>query len=341
MQQKAVRDKKQQGFLGGKGRLKNSHKIAFNKRLLSFSFFLLLSVILWYIIALGKDYNATISYPVRYIKLPEDRVLINKMPDKVILTVNAQGYTLLRYKLTSRILPIIFDVNSFRLNRVPGRDSSAVFILTSLARNRIARQLSSDIELMEISPDTLIFRFAEVKYKNLPVEAKYEVTFDKQYMQVGPAELDIDSVIAKGPENILDTLRVAYTKKKIFRNTNKTLEFQSDLEEISMIAFNQEKIKIRIPVEKFTEASLDIPVKVINLPDNLTLKLFPPEIKLTCRVGLSDYGVTSSQYFVAAVDYLEIKTHRDGKLPVHLLEAPAYVQSISIHPPDIEYIIEK
>ena len=341
MQQQAGKDKNQQGFLDGMGRLKSSRKVTFNKRLLSFFFFLLLSVILWFITTLSKDYNAAISYPVRYIKLPEDKVLVSKMPDKLILTVNAQGYTLLRYKLTSRILPIIFDVNSFRLNRIPGRDSSAVYILTSLARNRIARQLSTDIELMEISPDTLIFRFAEVKHKNLPVEAVYEIIFDKQFMQIGPVELDTDSVIAKGPENILDTLQVAYTEKKIFRNANKTLEFQAELREVDKVTFSQDKIRVRIPVEKFTEASLSIPVKVINTPDNLTLKLFPPEIKLTCRVGLTDYDVTSSRYFVAVVDYLEIKAHKDGKLPVHLLEVPAYVQSVSFYPPEIEYIIEK
>ena len=341
MQQKSGSDKNQQNFLDGMGRVRNPRKITFNKKLLNFFFFLLLSIIFWFITALSKDYNASISYPVRYIKLPEDKVLVSNMPDKLILTVNAQGYTLLRYKLTSKILPIIFDVNSFRLNRIPGRDSSSLFILTSLARNRIARQLSSDIELLEISPDTLIFSFAEVKYKDLPVEAKYEITYDKQFMQVGPIELDADSVTAKGPENILDTLIVAYTRKKIIRSANETVDLQAELQEVDKVAFNRDKIRIKIPIEKFTEANLNIPVKVINLPDNITLRLFPSEIKLTCHVGLKDYDVTSSQYFVAAVDYLEIKAHPDGKLPVHLMEIPAYVQSVNIYQPEIEFIIEK
>jgi hypothetical protein len=341
MQQKSSTDKNQQVFLDGMGRVTNSRKIALNKKLLIFFFFLLLSVIFWFITALSKNYNASISYPVRYIKLPEDKVLVSNPPDKLILSVNAQGYTLLRYKLTSKILPIIFDVNSFRLNRIPGKDSLNVYILTSLARNRIARQLSSDIELLEIAPDTLIFSFAEVIHKKLPVVPRYEIIFDKQFMQVGPVELSQDSVLASGPENILDTLQVAFTRKKVFRNANKTLEDNFNLLEIDKIAFSKEEIKVRIPVEKFTEASLNVPVRVINLPDNLVMKLFPPEIQVTCRVGLSDYEVTASRYFLAVVDFKEIDASPGGKLPVHLLEVPAYVQSVSFHPADVEYIIEK
>lgn len=335
------KDKNQQGFLDGMGRLKNPRKIAFNKKMLIFFFFLLLSVIFWFITALSKNYDATIPYPVRYIKLPEDKVLVSNMPDKLILSVSARGYTLLKYRLASQILPIIFDVNSFRLNRIPGKDSTSVYILTNLARNKIARQLSSDIELLEISPDTLIFRFAEMVHKKLPVEARYEIIFDKQFMQVGPVEMDQDSIIANGPENILDTLRVASTKKRVFRNANKTIEYNFDLLEVDKVVFSQDEIRVRIPVEKFTEASMNVPIQVINIPDNLALKLFPSEIKLTCRVGLSDYDVTSSRYFSAVVDFHEIGAHPDGKLPVHLLEVPAYVQSVSFHPADVEYIIEK
>ena len=88
-------------------------KITLNRRVLIFFFFLLLSILFWFLTALNKEYVTSISYPVRYIRFPEDKVLVNDIPDRLELNVNASGFTLLRYKLKSRLTPIIFDVNSF------------------------------------------------------------------------------------------------------------------------------------------------------------------------------------------------------------------------------------
>ena len=129
-----------------------------NRRVLVYFFFLLLSVLFWFLTAMNKDYPTTISYPVRYIKFPEKKVLVNDIPDRLELSVNAGGYTLLKYKLRSYIDPIIFDVETFSLNRVLG-DHSTMYIKTNSAREDITTQLA-DIEIVSISPDTLFFQFA-------------------------------------------------------------------------------------------------------------------------------------------------------------------------------------
>jgi len=341
MQQKASKDKNQQGFLNKLGRLTNPRKITMNKRLLIYSFFLLLSVIFWFITALSKDYITEISYPIRYIKMPEDKVLVSDMPDKLFLSVNTQGYTLLKHKLKSRLSPIPFDVNSFRLNRIPGSDSNTFYILTSYAENRIQSQLSSDIELLDISPDSLIFKFAGEVNRQLPVRPRYEITFDQQFMQVGNVELDPDSIIVSGPETILDTMTEVSTELEILRNVNKSIEFSASIPEVNKLEYNKDKVKISIPVEKYTEASVSIPVKYMNLPDSLEMKLFPREIRLTCKVGLSDYDNVAEHSFTAMVDYLEIEKNLGSKLQVELTTIPEYVQSVNFHPKSVEYIIER
>ena len=78
-------------------------KITLNRKVLVFFFFLLLSILFWFLTAMNQEYETTISYPVRYIKFPERKVLVNDIPDRLDLSVNAGGYTLLRYKLQSRL----------------------------------------------------------------------------------------------------------------------------------------------------------------------------------------------------------------------------------------------
>lgn len=341
MQREAGKDKYQQGFLNKLGRLTNPGKITMNKRLMIFSFFLLLSVILWFLTALGKNYNASISYPVRYIKLPEDRVLVNKMPDKLLLSVNAQGYTLLRYKLKSRLLPIIFDVKSFRLSNIPGEDANTVYILTSIAKNKIQKQLSSDIEVLDISPDSLIFRFASEIDRQVPVLPEYNLSYAKQYMQVRPVSVVPDSITVSGPETVVDTIRGISTVRKDFRNVNKTIEFTAEVIQGEKLNYSHDKVRVRIPVEKFTEASFSIPLEYEHLPDSLNLKLFPDEVKLTCRVGLSDYDQLSERSFRAVVDFLGTNQNLGNKLQVELTKQPGFVRSVSYHPKSVEYIIER
>jgi len=273
--------------------------------------------------------------------MPEDKVLVSDMPDKLLLSVNTQGYTLLRHRLKSRFSPITFDVNSFRLSSIPGGDPNTVYILTSYAENRIQSQLSSDIELLDISPDSLIFRFAGEVSRQLPVRPRYEITFDKQYMQAGQVVYDPDSITVSGPESILDTLTEVTTELEILRNVNKSVEFNAAISKITKLEYDKNRVKIGIMVEKFTEASISIPVKYKNLPDSLDMKLFPREIRLTCRVGLSNYDNITGHSFTAMVDYLEIEKNLGSKLQVELTSIPEYVQSINFHPKSVEYIIER
>jgi hypothetical protein len=58
-----------------------------------------------------------------------------------------------------------------------------------------------------------------------------------------------------------------------------------------------EKVMVLIPVEKFTEKELTLPVQVIHLPEDVNLKLFPPNVKITVMVGLSEYEEVSSRDF--------------------------------------------
>lgn len=64
-----------------------------------FSFFLLLSFIFWFLNALSKEMIGRIDYPVRYFNFPEDRALVNELPDFLSLQVNGPGYSIVQTKV--------------------------------------------------------------------------------------------------------------------------------------------------------------------------------------------------------------------------------------------------
>jgi hypothetical protein len=321
-------------------RVRERKKVTLNRRVLIFFFFLLLSIVFWFLTAMNKEYVTTISYPVRYIRFPEDKVLVNNVPDRLELTVNANGFTLLSNKLKSRLTPIIFDVNSFSPNRFRNNPSS-VIILSSYAKEGISRQLSSDIEILDIKPDSLIFNFAPRAEKRIPVHPILNLSFEKQYMQVGPIILEPDSVLASGPQVMIDSLGMADTEELRMERINKSFNEEVKLRPVNRVDFTPVEIWLQVPVEKFTEASFTIPIEVVNLPDSLVLRTFPGKVNITCQVGLSAYETLNEHLFRAVVDYAEAGTMLGSRLQVNLVKVPEYIQALNFSPKSVEYILEK
>ncbi len=200
------------GFFSRFSKFSNKEKMALRKRAMIFSFFLVLSVIFWFMNALSKNYTTTIDYPVRYRNFPEDKIMIGNLPEHLSLEVNAHGYTLLRYRLSSRYIPLVFNVRSFTMNRMSSADSGVYYIETRFARNYIAKQLSSEFNIMDIKPDTLVFRFATLVARRVRVVPKISFRLDKQLILKEDPYLIPDSVKVSGPDYLIDTLTTIYTK---------------------------------------------------------------------------------------------------------------------------------
>ena len=321
-------------------RVSERKKVTLNKRFLIFFFFLLLSILFWFLTALNKEYITSISYPVRYFRFPMDKVLVNDLPDRLELTVNASGFTLLSHKLKSRLTPITFDVNSFSPNTFRN-DPSAVYILSGDAKDEISRQLSNEIEILDINPDSLIFRFATRTSKLVPVHPVLSIGFEQQFMQTGPYVLEPDSITVSGPEVIIDSIDAVETEEFNMAGIKESFNQELKIRPLNKVDFNPVEVWLQVPVEKFTEASLTLPIEVLNLPDSLVLRTFPGNVKVSCQVGLSAYETLNEHLFRAVVDYAEAGTMLGSKLQVNLVRVPEYIQALNYTPKSVEYILEK
>jgi hypothetical protein len=321
-------------------RVTDRKRITLNKRFLIFFFFLLLSILFWFLTALNKEYNSSISYPVRYFRFPEDKVLVNDIPDRLQLTVNASGFTLLSHKLKSRLTPIIFDVNSFSPNTFRN-DPSSVYILSADAKDEISRQLSNEIEILDINPDSLIFRFAARTSRLVPVRPVLNFSFEQQFMQTGPHVLEPDSITISGPQVIIDSIYAVETEELILSGISESFNEELKVRPLSKVDFSPVEVWLQVPVEKFTEASLTLPIEVLNLPDSLVLRTFPGKVHISCQVGLSAYETLNEHLFRAGVDYAEAGTMLGSRLQVNLVKVPEYIQALNYTPKSVEYILEK
>ena len=305
-----------------------------------FLFFLAISTIFWFLSALGKEYTTNMRYPVRYINFPENMINVGDPPSSLELTVNSYGYTLVRYYVSRRLIPIVFDVNSFSLNRLPDTETRNFYILSSVAANRIAGQLGADIEILDIRPDTLFFSFTEMTSRKLPVKPVLDLVFDEQFMVKGNIGVEPDSVMVHGPASVIDTMKFVPTMAAVIRGLNESARKKIELADIDKLTFSQKGVLVTIPVEQFTEASIRIPVEVVNLPDTLSMKTFPSGITVSYLVALTDYDKVNAQLFRATVDYNSPPTG-PGRMAVRLVNRPDFIRSVRFSPQNIDFIIER
>ncbi|MDP4225695.1 MAG: CdaR family protein [Bacteroidota bacterium] len=315
---------------------KNKTKI-FSKLLVYF-IFLILSFTFWLLNALSKDYTTTIDYPVQYVNFPKNKVLIGELPPKLSIRVSAYGFALMRSRIFSRFQPIIFDVESFVLPQV---DAGSYLFHTKIAEDRISDQLGSEIKVLGISPDTIIFNFVPVARKEVPVVPQLKISADKQYLLKGNISVNPDHIIISGPKSVIDSITEIKTTVTRFKHIRKKIKKRIPLVQRENVQYSISSVDVSFEVEKYTEALLNVPIEAINVPNGLSLKIFPSTVKISYLVGISQYKNIVPGNFRAVVNYQQIEKYSVSRLPVSIVKKPKNINLLKLQPQNVEYLIEK
>lgn len=319
--------------------LKNVFSLRSKEKLFIFLICLALSSFLWLLNALDKHYTDRISVPVRYVNLPNNKSSAGSLPNKLDMSVNASGFTILQYKLRLSFTPLLLDVKELTNNYLEDRYITKYVISTNSHKEEIAKQISNEMQIINIRPDSIYFNMSAVVERKIKVHPIVKLTFYKEFTTKKPPFTNPDSVWVRGPRNILDTLRAVNTKAYAFDELSHNLLRDVKLDLIPELTCTTEQVLLNIPVEQYTEATFEIPVNVINAPDSLLIKTFPAKVKVHCRVGLSEYGKLSNNSFKAIINFKK-RSQAMSKLPVILDHYPESVLSADYFPKEVEYVIE-
>lgn len=311
-----------------------------DKKILIYLVFVGISTTFWFLNKLGNEFNTSIYYPIKYTGVPEDKILLPDLPTKLELQVSALGYNLIKYKFRLTPFPININLSEYSKHQEISKDVRKIIVHTRLIKSDISEQLGKDIKILDILPDTLSCKFANIISKKIPIAANANLQFDAQCMLNGEITFSPDSVMVKGSEQIIDTLKYIYTKKLKFKKLNKNIERNVSLKKIKNLSIAKKRAIIKIPVSKFTETALQIPIQATNVPDSLVLITFPQKAEVKYMVSLDDCNKISEQDFSLEVNYLDIEKLLGNKLTVRLNYQSDKVKNISFAPKFVEYIIE-
>ena len=143
--------------------LKKKEMSRVRKNIMNFAFFLFLSFVFWYLNSLGKQLEADINYPVRYVSLPRGMEFTEKLPDKMIVNLAGPGYSIFKLKYSGNRIPAIIDLSKVGYRKARTANSKdSYYLLTSGLTKSFANQLKTECKITSIKPDTLFFSFQKI-----------------------------------------------------------------------------------------------------------------------------------------------------------------------------------
>jgi len=307
-----------------------------NKKTQVFLIFLGLSTIFWAISKLSKEYTHTVEVKINYTNLTSDKELQNKPVDYLELVLKTSGFNLLGYTVYNKKI----DIDLSKTQKKKGR----YFYIINNNLSSLQAQLALDETILRAYPDTLFFDFGKLSSKKIDIIPHLNIKYKSGYSLVGNLDIKPQKVLINGTEEQIKNITSISTKELSLKNVVEDFEYKIQLDipkDYDKIYFSIKEIKIKGIVEKFTEASLEIPFQLINVPKEYNIKTFVNKIKLTYKVSLANYDKIQKADFKIICDFNNVKDAKTPFLIPEILNKPNLVSNIKMSPNKIEFLIKK
>ncbi len=302
------------------------------RKLVLFVSCLFLAILAWFVFALSNRYIYKVNTQTHYTNYPQERAFHSLQSDTVSLQIEGTGWQLLFARM--RISPQAIDVN---LNKLETRN----FVTFSEQLSEINRQLGSQQRVVSVLPDTLYFDFSARSVKKVPVKLLYNIKFKGQHGISGPIQLSPQYVMVSGPKEDLNHINYWLTDSVRVTDIYSGISIKPSLQKSQKdnISIYPNVVDVKIPVDEFTEKSLEIPLKVLN-NRGYEITLLPEKVKIKFLTALSNYHKINRESIEATVDITGWQTKGYTQFPVKLTKFPAFCKVISIEPQIVDFIIE-
>lgn len=303
------------------------------RKILTFSFFVIIAAILWFMQIYNQYFETSISIPIKYVSVPDSIIFQDSLPSQVSLRIKDNGFNMFKYYFKTR--------DTLRLDVSAIINSSSSKVLQGNTFDMYIRKaLPSSTQILNYDPLRISFNYSILEHKKIPVIFDGQLNLSPGYFLNSDIKILPDSVMAYAAKPDLDKLMFAYTVSDTVSGLNSDITISYKLVSIKGIRYVPDIVDIDVPVEAYTQKNVEIPVECINLPDNLNIKFFPSKVKLSFFVGVSEVDSIKLKDFSVAIDYDGIKDSKQASVPVRITSSPSYVRNLTISPPNVEFIFE-
>lgn len=302
---------------------------------------LLASTMFWFLKALNDDYRTDIEFPIEFVNVPDNCQIYGDIPEQILVTVQDDGFTIMRYKFSYVFSSLKYDVSKYFKKNQSVLADGVIEITPAALRKTIEGELISNSSFIGVYPESISITYSKYREEKLPIRVVADIQTEQQHIVSDKIMTFPDSVVVLGSGKLLDQTEAVYTTPIRAHNLEDSLVRNVNLQSIEGLKFNIKKVKLVVPVESFTEKLVQVPVVGRYFPDSLSIRTFPGYATVSCICGLSRYNSIHPSDFKCYIDYDQVKKISTGQAEIQLISANDNVKRAVIKSPKVDYLIEK
>lgn len=299
-----------------------------------FLLFLVSSFIILIVTKLSKEYTKTIVFQVQKVNVPEDKIILKDTTQKFEVTLKTHGFRWLKYYFSKPKFTIDFSKEVYT-------NKNTFYFNKSIAYINKKKAFEKQTEILDITPDTLAFKYDTHLVKRVPVIINANINYTPGYDSYAGLVAQPDTITIIGPQEKVKQIKGIPTALLDVKDVKTPIKEQLKLElpeDIIDLKFSSKTVILSAHVEKFTEGNLKIPVHITNLPKSTVIKYFPKHVTIAYYTSLKDFNAIQAEDFEIQCDF-QSKDKTQTFLIPELVKKPEKVKHIKLRQQHIEFII--
>ena len=278
------------------------------------------SAALWITREMGKTYEERLTIPITYNNVPKSLVLVSEFPDNLMVSVEATGWGILTH--------YVFGVDEITLDISKIVNSNYSHISTK--DPMVLSELGVQLKVLDVYPTEIHFSFEKVNFKKVPVKTSLALSFAQQYELEGDVLVEPDTIVVFGAKQTIDTIQYVCANQLEKKKLHESFSENVALVPMKNVEYSNDVVTISGQVEKFTEQTISIPIKLMNVPNGKVVDLMTEKVSITFLIGMSKVQNYYPTDFEAIVDFEKITPN--GSVPIEIVRCPNFVRIVNQNP---------
>ena len=300
--------------------------------LISFLIFVAIAAIFWLIMTLNDSVTETFRVKLRIENVPDTVTFISDPPADLHVTIRDKGTNLLRSG--------VIKGPEIAVNFRDYADNGVFRLSRSDINSQLKTVFGNTAQISASSLDSLLVYYTTKKGKRVPIVVDVDASAASGYIISGKPRPEESGVLIYSRGNETDTITHVVTEHLVRRNLSESTSFPVGFLPIRNVKIVPASVKVSVPVQPLVRKETFATVEAINIPDGISLLLFPNRVPVSCFVPMNMFGDDQIPVKVY-VDYAETTLEHSNKLPVRIRNYPQYVVNVELVTDSVEYTIVK
>lgn len=301
------------------------------KDLLIFLLFVGLVSIFWWGRALSSPREVDIRVPISYEGELEKIVWEQELPSNLRIKIRDNGKQLRH--INAQDLHLTLDLSPYLKE-----DKGHLHITSDMLRPRLQDMLPGSTSIQYIAPESIEANFYISQHKNVPIGVRSHLTIAPQHQLVGNATISPNQVQVFGNQEIINNIDTIWTDSISLSDLRSNTIVTAALKVPAGTRVHPGSVKVGWQVEQFTDKSFTLPIHVVDVPAGEHIRLFPEDVNVTVRVGISHFADITADELHVTCHYPQ---EPSNVLPLEVTTINPHISNIRVSPAAVEYIIEQ